>query len=607
MTGPSRAFGLRRFWPDSLGPQHYVFAAVFLFRLVTLIRLASSPLFLPNGSDMQFYDDWAKQILHGDWTDHRAFYGLPLYPFLTALLYRIFGYGPFVPGLFQACFEAGTAVLILKITLRLMPGAKAANFWGILAAAGWCFFVPAEAYSVILMPAAGATFVFWLLVWKIVRTDVAPSPIRTFACGLLLGFAAMGVASILFLIPLFLAAIFVRRANIPQAAGGAAILIAGVLAGTAPCWIHNYFVAQDRVFLSAHGGINLWLGNNPEATGYPHFPGIHAGQGQMLRDSIDQAEAAAGRTLKRSEVSAYWSGKARDYIAQNPVAWLKLLARKAGNFWNAFEYDDLGVIVNLREHRVIFPGLHFGLIAALGLAGLVFSWRAFPASRWVSAAILLQLAAILPVFITERYRLPVVPGLLVFAVLGLHLLWKKCAAANYGKAALQLGAVALSAFVVAIPRHDPSLWALEAYNAGRFALETNDLAAAEHHLQRAHSLVPDNAETNFALGNLCLAQGDALAARAAYEAVLKIDAKHKGALNNLGVLALNENDSPRAVDFFRRALVLEPRNPKTHYLLAKALDLGGHRDEARIEASRAVELEPSQPEFQALQDQLKEQ
>jgi tetratricopeptide (TPR) repeat protein len=612
LTGQPRLGVLRRLWPESLEVGHYVFAAVFLFRLVVLIRLASSPLLLPSGSDMQFYDDWAKQILHGHWSDHRAFYGLPLYPFLVAFLYGIFGYGPFVPGFVQACLDAGTALLIYKITIRLMirddanRSRNAAKLSGLLAAAGWCFFVPAEAYSVILMPTAGATFVFWLLVWLILRTDGPLSLPRAFACGFLLGFAAMGVASILLLIPLFVAAIFSRRTSLKPAAVTVGLLLAGVFTGAAPCWIHNTLVARDRVFLSAHGGINLWLGNNPEATGYPHFPGLHAGQGQMLRDSIDQAETAAGRSLKRSEVSSYWSGKARDYIFRNPGDWLKLLARKIGNFWNAFEYDDLGVIVNLREHRVLFPGLHFGLIAALGLAGAIFSWRPFPASRWVVAAIALQLAAILPVFVTERYRLPVIPGLLALAALGMQRFWDSCAKANWGTAALQLGAIALSGLFVTIPRHDPSLWALEAYNAGRFALETNDLTAAEKHLQRAHSLVPDNAETNVAVGNLRLAQGDAAAARDAYEAVLRIDAKHKGALNNLGVLALTGNDPARAVDFFRQALVVEPRNPKTHYLLAKALDLGGNRDEARLEASRAVELEPSQPEFQALQDQLKE-
>ena len=162
----------------------------------------------------------------------------------------------------------------------------------------------------------------------------------------------------------------------------------------------------------------------------------------------------------------------------------------------------------------------------------------------------------------------------------------------------------MSAWFVTLPRHDPSLWALGAYNSGRFALETNNLPLAELHLQRAHTLVPANAETNLALGNLRLAQGDSTAARTSYEAVLKIDPKHKAALNNLGVLALNENQPADAASYFQRALLLEPHNAKTHYLLAKALDLAGNRDDARAEAARAVELDPVQPEFKALQDQL---
>src|SRR5207248_11546875 len=65
---------------------------------------------------------------------------------------------------------------IYKITTRLITQSRkasgaTANITGILAAAGWCFFSPTQAYSVILMPTVGATFVFWLLVWQIVRTD----------------------------------------------------------------------------------------------------------------------------------------------------------------------------------------------------------------------------------------------------------------------------------------------------------------------------------------------------------------------------------------------------------------------------------------------------
>jgi tetratricopeptide (TPR) repeat protein len=600
---------LRSLWPDSLGAAHYVFAAVFLFRLVVLIRLASSPLFLAGGSDMHFYDNWAKQILHGHWTDHQAFYGLPLYPFVVALLYRLFGYSPFVPGFVQALCDAGTAVIIYKTAHRMADtfpkrAGHVPQVVGMLAATGWCVFVPAEAYSVVLMPTSAGVFVFWLLVWQVVQTDAALSPRRCLFVGLLTGVAAMAVASVLFLVPLPVLAIFVRRHSARSQA--LALMVCGIILGTAPCWLHNFVVARDRVFLSAHGGINLWLGNNPEATGYPAFPGLHAGQSDLLRDSIEIAEAAAGRSLKRSEVSQYWSTKARNYIATELGAWVRLLARKVANFWNAFRYDDVGVIRNLREQRVLFPGLHFGVPAALGLAGLFLSWRRFPRTRWIAMVVALQMAALLPVFITERYRLPAVPGLLILAALGLARLWETVALGSYRNLAVQLAVVAASALFVAIPRNDPALWALDAYNTGRLALELNDFPRADRELQRAYDLAPGNAETNFALGNLRHAEGDANAAKRFYEAALKADPKHKGALNNLGVVALDQNSPAIAVEYFRRSLDLQPQNAKTEYLLAQALLTLGDRPQAEAALARALKLAPAQPEFLALLDRLHE-
>src|ERR1700730_4412067 len=134
---------------------HYVFAFVFLVRLIALARLTSSPFLLPSGGDMHFYDDLARQILHGRFTDHFAFYGLPLYAYLLAFLYMVFGYSPFVPGFLQACLDAGTAPLLYKIAVRVFQNGDKPirnHTIGILAVTGWAFFVPAQAYSVILMP-----------------------------------------------------------------------------------------------------------------------------------------------------------------------------------------------------------------------------------------------------------------------------------------------------------------------------------------------------------------------------------------------------------------------------------------------------------------------
>jgi len=595
---------------------HYVFAFVFLVRLIALTRLTSSPFFLPSGGDMHFYDNWARQILHGRYTDHFAFYGLPLYAYLLAFLYKVFGYSPFVPSFLQACFDAGTATLLYKIAVRVLrdndePIRIRENTIGTLAAAGWAFFVPAQAYSVILMPTAWFVFVFWFLVWQIVKTDRAPNLFRCLVYGALIGITATGAATILFITPLVLAAFLLRPRPDPAPQSpwiaqiaAVALLLLGIGAGTAPCWIHNYFVAHDPVFLSAHSGINLWLGNNPEATGYPHFPGLHAGQAAMLKDSIDLAEAAAGRSLKRSEVSGYWSAKARDYISANFGAWLKLICRKLGNFWNAFEYDDLSVIANLRQQRVLLPGPHFGIVAALAIPGLLFSLRGFPASRWVAGAIFLHMAAVLPVFVTERYRLAAVPGLLLFAAFGLQALWQNCSSGSYRTLATYLGLLLAGAIFVTLPRHDPSLWAMEAYNSGRQALESNNLPLAELYLQRAYSYVPDNPETNFAIGNLRLAQGDPAGAKSSYRAALKADGKHKGALNNLGVLALEEHQWEMAINFFHASIQSDPADAKTHYLLARAELENGDAATALSEIQAALRLNPDQPEFRTLFDTI---
>src|SRR5438552_5657261 len=408
--------------PFFLRTGHYIFAIVFLLRIIVLARLTVSPFLLPMRGDMHFYDDWAQRILHGQLTDHLAFYGLPLYAYLLALIYKLAGYGPFVPGLLQACLDAGTAVVLYMLGVSVFSPSweedsrkthggprsfvlrKGGHVVGILAAIGWAFFVPAQTYAVILMPTAWSVFIFWFLLWLIVRTRSAPSGPASFVYGLFTGVAAMGVATILFLTPLLLAAIIFKppppsheRSRIAKLSA-IALLFLGIGLGTSPCWFHDYFVARDPVFLSAHSGVNFWIGNNPVATGYPRFPpGLHAGQAVMLKESINVAEKAAGRPLKRSEVSAYWFAKAKAYIGHHFGAWLNLLWTKVCNFWNAFQYDDLSMITALREHQVIFPGPRLGIVAALAIPGLLIAWIALPLSRWITASVVLPLTSLLSV------------------------------------------------------------------------------------------------------------------------------------------------------------------------------------------------------------------
>ena len=176
---------------------------------------------------------------------------------------------------------------------------------------------------------------------------------------------------------------------------------------------------------------------------------------------------------------------------------------------------------------------------------------------------------------------------------------------NYRAVATYLGLLLAAAFFVTLPRKEPSLWAMEAYNSGRQALESNNLPLAEQHLQRAYAYVPDNPETNFALGNLRLAQGNRPAAKSFYRAALQIDGRHKSALNNLGVLALEERQWEIAINFFRASIQSDPADAKTHYLLARAELENGNTAAALSEIEIALRLNPEQPEFRALLDTIR--
>src|SRR5436853_1283193 len=77
---------IRRFSP---GIPHYLFVGIFFVRLIALERLSRSALLLPARGDMHFYNEWAQRILRGEVDLHHAFYGLPLYPYVLAMLYRL--------------------------------------------------------------------------------------------------------------------------------------------------------------------------------------------------------------------------------------------------------------------------------------------------------------------------------------------------------------------------------------------------------------------------------------------------------------------------------------------------------------------------------------
>lgn len=627
--------------PRNMNAALLVFGVALLVQVVVLSRLAASHHLVPQGDDMKFYLDWGTRIAGGQWTDGKAFYGLPGYAYWLAATMLIAGGSSvgtcLLTGGIQAVAFAGLASLIFLLTrdalrsCNLQRSRRAileaeSRVGGGVAALGWILFTPAQAFSAVLMPTVGLVLVYWACVRILSKADRDTPLWAWLLIGAIVGLCAMFVATILFLLPLAVFAILKAVRNDsslhPMRKGFLtfAVLVVGVASGASPAWVHNSLVAREPVVLSAHGGINLWIGNNPEANGYPKIPhGLRRNQEQLLKDSLSLPEKTTGREMSRSEVSRFWTAKAKGWIVEHPAEWHALLRTKFENFWNAFQYDDVNVLKLLRSEKISFGYTSFGLLSALGLAGM--AWGAWPASysRWVLAAILLHMLALVPVFVTERYRLAAVPGLLVCAVLGLWLLWRSLNSGQWVPAALYLSAVIGSTAFASMPKGSPEAWALSHYSIGVRALsaaesarsakdagaEREAMVKAERELQLAYRHAPASGEINFALGNLSLMQEKRSSAKLFYSRVLELSSGHASALNNLGVIALQDEHWNLAASYFQAALRAEPKSAKAHYLLAKAKAKSGDLAGALAAIESAITLRPQQKEFLVLQEELK--
>ncbi len=600
-------------------------------RTLAGVGLAGDPA--DPAATCSFYSDWAERIAAGEWTDHKAFYGLPGYAYWLAFIYRFIGHQAFFASFLQQILEACTATLLFL--LGPLAFARAGHeqeegerrrglIIGGLAAAGWTFCIPAQAYSMALMPTTYLICAFWFVVWWVLRrraTVGRPRLAAFLGLGVLMGVIAMMVANILFLVPFVLAAIFLRAGWQPfpwrARAGASALLVGGVFLGASPCALHNYVLAGEPVFLSAHSGINFYVGNNIQANGYPFIPApLHADQAGMLKDSIFWAEQAEGRPLKRVEVSAYWSALAKKFIVNHPGQWLRLLGTKLGNFWNSYPYDDLDILLPMRDEGILLGFVTFGMAAMFGLPGMILAVWQRPRARWIAAAVLLHMGSLMTVFVTERYRLAAMPGLLLLGSFGLVEAGSELAAlfarrrTVWPGRSFAAGTVALYGIVLVgavFATHRPvgeDLISHDTYNTSLADIEEGRFDIALAKLKTVLAAVPNNAETYFAMGNAWMGKEDTEQARVCYVHVLQLDPRHHRALNNLGVIAFQQKHFETAEKLLAASLTVEPGDAKTNYLLACARMARGDREGAQAPAAEALRLQPDREEYRKLNQEL---
>ena len=208
--------------------------------------------------------------------------------------------------------------------------------------------------------------------------------------------AAAGVAFVM---------LFVMRRVRPVA-----LLVTGLLVGMAPAAVRNVVVAGQWSFVSSHGGLNFYIGNRADATGfYQPVPGITPTITGQEKDARRVAARALGHPVNDAEASDYFFGLSRRWMVEHPGDAAALFARKLYYTFNAVHLPlphSYLFYAHSEKTALRFYAVGPWLLVPLGLVGL-FVFRPKPREYLVFASFVPAYAAAVALFfVAERYRLP---------------------------------------------------------------------------------------------------------------------------------------------------------------------------------------------------------
>ncbi|MEW6482465.1 MAG: glycosyltransferase family 39 protein [bacterium] len=173
-----------------------------IFRLIYLSSLkANDPSFYnpQPGTDMLTYDNYAKQILDGTFSEKEPYYYGPLYFYFLALIYKIFGIDPYFPRLIQMILGVLTSFLTYLIAKKVFN--KTIGYICLIILILYAMFYIHE--GVLLMESL-ITFLNTLSIFLLLRIEDNPSYKNIAFAGISLGLSALARANILLFIPFLL-------------------------------------------------------------------------------------------------------------------------------------------------------------------------------------------------------------------------------------------------------------------------------------------------------------------------------------------------------------------------------------------------------------------
>lgn len=570
-----------------------IFIFAFAVRFVYLLQMRGSPFFDMPIMDAEYHDQWAQMISKGEDITEGVFFRAPLYPYFLALIYKLFGYSYFMARLIQFLIGSLSCVLVYLVGRKVF-NRRIATMAGVMASLyGVLIYFDGE----LLLPVL-EVFLDLLFVLVYLRAMEKPSYKRWLFCGLLLGLSALVRPNILLVGAAFFFWIFWEFRNqtefkFPEVVSSPSLFYALCLAFGAiliifPVTLRNYVKGHDFVLIASQGGMNFYIGNNAQSDGVSAIlPGARSTWWGSYEDAIRIAEKTIGKSLKPSEVSRFWYKEGLKFAITQPVNFLKLMLKKFILFWNGNELSNnrdfyffargVPLLKPLIWRFIIyFP---FGLIAPLALVGIILShWKTTNYSvkgrrnaMVLGIFIFVYMLSIILFFVTARYRVPILPVLIIFGAYATD----RLASMIKERRTLQFGKYLLIFLIISvlvnleIPGYSTANPGQAHYTLGVAYSKKGDMTKAEEEYQKAVLYNPNLGEAYANLGAIYGDQGKHQLALEYYQKALEKGTDSAFIFYNLGIEYYNHGFLDESQKMCELSLSLRENDPKVHYLLGE--------------------------------------
>jgi len=576
-------------------PLFAIFALALLVRLLHIWQIRAAPFFSTLMGDSHGYDEWAQRIAAGDWLGHEVFYQAPLYPYLLGVTYAIAGRSLLVVRIVQTLMGSASCVLLALAGVRLFSPRV-----GLTAGVMLALYAPAIFFDGLLQKSTLDVFFICLSLWLISRETTSssrgPRALRSMSflwLGLAMGGLALTRENAIVLI-----VVVAAWAALASSWKAAAVFLAGVAVVLAPVAARNAYVGGGFYVTTSQAGPNFYIGNNPRADGT--YQSLRYGRGAPeyeRQDATELAEHALGRTLTPAEVSSYWSDRAFDFIASQPIAWLELTMRKGALLVNAAEVVDTESQESHAEWsrplRILGAIGHFGLLVPLACLGIVATWSSRSRLWLLYAMTAVYAASVVAFYVFARYRFPLVPFLMLFAAAGVAALPDIVRTRGVPGGMKAVAAIAVTAVIANWPLlNEASMKAVTEMNLGAALQSERRLDDAAAHYRRAIVLRPDYAAAYSNLGTALRGQGRLDEAVTTYERAIALQPDFPDAHYNLANTLLDQGKAAAAIEHFQIALQVVPGSAEVHNNLGIALANNGKADDAMAEFRAALVADP---------------